>query len=192
MLDVVIGIPLGVIGALVVFIWMTMPTNGAEPLALPEHSPEKLDEQWRAIWNNGLDPVWNDHFGWMADGPSVVDKLRSVQQGPVTQKFEAMIQKNGAVRVIDVSAQGSASLKVSPRALQTMYTENLQALLDDLIAQFDHLVSLPGMTCEVINRAQMIARDVNEIRAELDRRHLVQRDATGTTVIDDYPQIGYL
>lgn len=185
MLSYLIGIPLGVIGALVVFIWMTMPTNGAEPLALPEHSPEKLDEQWREIWNSGLDPVWSDQFGWIADGPSVINKL-DVMRVPKTMidKIQPLIFEQSGVRVTDVSALSFSAVS----------TEYLQAWLDDLISQFDQLHSRYEVTIAVVQRAQVITNAIDAIRAEVSRRtdRLVQRDATGKVVIDDYPQIGFL
>jgi hypothetical protein len=202
--EIFVSIVSGVIIAFIFLAWITRTNLDDDPKACPGASPaldlEHCDERWRQIWGNGLDPVWNDHFGWMADGFSVIDRIEAAHPASVVRdNVVSAIEEAGGVRVTGVS--GGALENWDP-------SETLRVMISEGMAEFDRIAALPEFTSSVMRRAQALVNDLDCLKDELAVRtgRLVQKDAAGTVVINEvadrnsraarridetYPKIGY-
>lgn len=73
----------GVFGALAFLIYITRHNHGAETAPVVKGDADDLevqDRRYRELFAEGLDPVWNDIFGWMATEPSIGQRVDEVER----------------------------------------------------------------------------------------------------------------
>lgn len=73
MIVIILAILLGVLLAGVLFVVITttgapepVPSQGLHGFTGRPHDLEELKSRYEQITGDGYEPIWNDHFGWMA------------------------------------------------------------------------------------------------------------------------------